>query len=42
MLFKAVLGIAVRRYKVETLERIFDICGHIVACVDGVVIMGRR
>ena len=42
LLFKAVLEIAITRYKVETLGRIFDKCSHIVACVDDVVIMGIR
>jgi len=42
LLFNVVLEIAIRRYKVETLETTFDKFIHIVACVDDVFIIGRR
>ena len=42
LLFKVVLEIAIRGYKVETLETIFDKCIHVVAYVDNVFVMGRR
>ena len=35
------MGTAIRRSKVETWGPIFDKCSHILAYVDGVVIVGR-
>jgi Reverse transcriptase (RNA-dependent DNA polymerase). len=41
-LFNVVMETVVRRSKVETQGNIFDRCSQILACVDGVVIMGTR
>ena len=42
LMFNAVLGIAVRRSKVEIRGSIFDKCIQIMAHADDVVVMGRR
>ena len=42
LLFNTVLEIAIRRSKSETWGTIFDICSHIMAYGDDVVIMGSR
>jgi hypothetical protein len=36
------LEIAVRKSKVEARGTVFDKCSEIMACTDGVVVMGRR
>jgi hypothetical protein len=40
--FNTLLEIAVGRSKVKTGGNLFDKCSQIMACTDGVVIVGRR
>jgi len=42
LLFNTVLETAIRGSKVETWETIFDICSHIMAYDDDMVIIGSR